>query len=122
MSTGLVHMHLFFISLSLLIYVVRGVLMLMNSPAVTNMTAIAGASATFLLILGSGAWLAHHNGHGFDGFVISKFLGLMTYVIVGMIALKPGLSKPVAIGLWVAGLAAFVTTFAMGKHWLPALF
>jgi hypothetical protein len=46
----------------------------------------------------------------------------MTYVIVGMIALKPGLSKPVAISLWVAGLAAFVTTFAVGKHWLPALF
>jgi uncharacterized membrane protein SirB2 len=115
-------MHLFFIALSLIIYLGRGVLMLMSSPAVTNVTAIAGSSATFLLILGSGAWLAHHNGHGFDGFVITQFLGLMTYVIVGMIALKPGLTKPVAISLWVAGLTAFVTTFAVGKHWIPALF
>ncbi len=118
----IVKAHTAFAVLSLLIYGVRGVLMLVKSPAVVGKLALTSATTAMLLLLVSGGWLAWASGHGLDGFVVTKLLGLTLYLLLGTIALKPGLSKPVAIGLWLAGLAAFISTFMVAMRWLPVLY
>ena len=113
--------HLLIALLSLAIYIVRGVLMLVNSPAVTGLLALTSASIATGLLLLSGGLLAWLGGHGWDHFVLSKLIGFSLYVLLGLIALKPGLYKPVAISLWLLGLSAFVYLFLGSLHWLVVL-
>lgn len=108
--------------LSVAIYLIRGFWMLTNNPAVTSKAALASASLSMLILLGTGLWLAFvSTPHGVDNFVILKAIGLIVYVVLGVIALKPGLSKPAAIVLWLLGLAAFAYTFLYAKNLVPAL-
>lgn len=113
--------HLVLALLSLTIYSVRGILMLINSPAVAGLMALSSASVTTGLLLLTGALLAWLGGHGWDHFVLSKLLGASLYVLFGLVALKPGLNKPVAIGLWIAGLTAFIYLFLGSLRWWVTL-
>ena len=54
----IVKAHTAFAVLSLLIYGVRGVLMLAKSPAVVGKLALTSATTAMLLLLVSGGWLA----------------------------------------------------------------
>lgn len=103
--------------LSLLIYLVRGGFMIAGSVLVSNIIAVAAASLSMVLVLGTALGVVFMTGLGLDGFVITKGVGLLLYVVLGVVSLKPGLSKPVAIVLWLLGLAAFIATYlvALGK-------
>lgn len=103
--------------LSLLIYLVRGGFMLSGSVLVSNIIAVASASIAMLLLLGTALGIVFMTGMGLNGFVMTKGLGLILYIVLGVIALKPGLKKPVAIILWLLGLAVFIATYltALGK-------
>lgn len=103
--------------LSLIIYLVRGGFMIAGSVLVSNIIAVAAASLSMLLVLGTALGIVFMVGLGLDSFVITKGVGLLLYIVLGVVSLKPGLSKPVAIVLWLLGLAAFITTYlvALGK-------
>lgn len=113
--------HMLIALLSVLLYLIRGFWMLTNNQAVASKTVLTLASLAMLLLLGTGLWLTFTTPHGIDNFVITKAIGLVAYVILGVIALKPGLNKAVAIVLWLAGLGAFVYTYLFAKALLPAL-
>lgn len=121
-NTLIITVHAIVALLSIAIYLIRGIWMLTNNPAVTSKAVLASASLSMLILLGTGLWLAFvSTAHGVDNFVIIKAIGLIVYVVLGVIALKPGLGKAAAIILWLAGAATFAYTFLFAKNLLPAI-
>ena len=110
-------------ALTLIIYIVRGVMMLTNSP-MTNSRAIHGiASIITLVLFGLGVYIGFGQHLSFaDGYMLSQIIGLLLFVAFGVIALKQGLSKPVAIVLWLIGLAAFIYTVLIATHQFDPFF
>lgn len=120
-TTLIIKVHAIIALLSVAIYLIRGFWMLTNNPAVASKGALAGASLAMLILLGTGLWLAFTGTHGIDAFTIAKAVGLVAYIILGVVALKPGLGKPAAIVLWLLGLGAFAYTFLLAKGMAPVL-
>lgn len=109
--------------LALIIFVIRGVMMLAGSSIVNSRLVLGIASITTILLFGFGVYLGFVKGLSFaDGFVLTKIIGLLLFVAFGVIALKQGLAKPTAIILWCLGLGAFVYTYLIGMGKLAPLF
>lgn len=119
----LIKAHSGFAYLTLLIYIIRGVMMLFSSPLTNARSVLGAASIATLVLFGLGVFIAFEKHLSFaDGFVLTKIIGLLLFVAFGVIALKQGLSKPIAIILWLLGLAAFVYTYLIATHKLTPLF
>lgn len=99
---------------SVTVYIIRGAMMLANNNS-RSMTTIA--SITTLILFGTGLALVFSaSTMSFaNSWVMTKMVGTLLYVFFGVIALKEGLSKPMAIVLWLLGLAAFAYTGAIAK-------
>ena len=109
--------------LTLIIFIVRGVMMLAGSSKVNSRLILGIASITTILLFGFGVYIAFVKGLSFaDGFVLTKIIGLLLFVALGVIALKQGLAKPTAIILWCLGLGIFVYTYLIGMGKLAPLF
>ncbi len=109
--------------LVLLIYVVRGVMMLANSTKTNSRGVLAIASFAILILFGMGVYLSFMKHLSFsDGFVLTKIIGLLLFVAFGTVALKQGLSKPTAIVLWLLGLGAFVYTYLIATQKIAPFF
>ena len=109
--------------LALLIYVVRGIMMLASSSLTNSRGVLGFASVITLALFGLGIFVAFEKHLSFtDGFVMTKIIGLLLFVAFGVVALKQGLSKPIASILWLLGLAAFVYTYLIATHKLVPLF
>ncbi|MEB8431302.1 SirB2 family protein [Cocleimonas sp. KMM 6892] len=107
----------------LIIYIVRGALMLANSPKTNSATVLSIASIFTLLLFGLGVYIGFAQNLSFaDGFILTKIISLLLFVAFGTIALKKGLSKAVASGLWLLGLVAFIYAFLIATHKLAPLF
>ena len=108
---------------TLLIYIIRGVMMLANSSKTNSRGLLAVASLFTLLLFGLGVYLGFMQKLSFaDGFILTKIISLLLFVAFGVIALKQGLSKPTASILWLLGLAAFIYSSLIGSHILLPLF
>ena len=108
---------------TLLVYIVRGGMMLANSPQTNSRGILALASILTLLLFGLGVYIGFAQKLSFaDGFVLSKIISLLLFVALGVIALKQGLSKSIASVLWLLGLAAFAYAYLLGRHILVPLF
>ena len=109
--------------LVLLIYVIRGVMMLAGSTLKNSRAVLTIASVTTLALFGLGVFIAFEKQLSFaDGFVLTKIIGLLLFVAVSVIALKQGLSKSIASILWLLGLAIFAYTYLIATHKLAPLF
>ncbi|GAA0420942.1 hypothetical protein GCM10009133_31720 [Cocleimonas flava] len=107
----------------LIIYIVRGALMLANSPKTNSATVLSIASIFTLLLFGLGVYIGFAQNLSFaDGFILTKIISLLLFVAFGTIALKKGLSKAVASGLWLLGLVAFIYASLIATHKLAPLF
>lgn len=105
------------------IYIIRGVLMLTNSTRNNSILVLSTASVFTILFIALGLYGAHLQKLSFtDGFVATKLACLLVFLILGSISLKQGLSKTVAIILWLLGLCAFVYAALIGTHMLNPLF
>ena len=115
--------HLIIAALVLLVYLVRGVMMLAGSSAVNSRAILSIAAILTILLFASGIYMGFVAKLSFaDGFMLTKIIGLLLFVAFGVIALKQGLSKPIASVLWLLGLAAFVYTYLIGAKMLVPLF
>ncbi|MEE9325653.1 MAG: SirB2 family protein [Cocleimonas sp.] len=109
--------------LALLIYCVRGAMMLADSPKTNSRGVLSIASIITIVLFGFGVYLGFMKHLSFtDGFVMTKIIGLLLFVAFGVISLKKGLSKPVAIFLWFLGLAAFIYTYLVALHKVAPIF
>lgn len=113
--------HIIMAVAALLVYIIRGVMMLAGNT--TSRIMLTLSSFTILLLFASGVYMGFAKQLSFaDGFVGTKIIGLLLFVGFGVIALKQGLSRPVAIVLWLLGLAAFVYTYLIATQKIMPLF
>ncbi len=112
--------HFILIWISLLFYLMRGGLVFANKPSKTTTTLTALSS---MALFGSGIAMVFliSNISFANGWVITKLVGVLLYVSLGIIALKPGLSKPTSVFLWLLGLLVFAYTFAVAKLFLEPI-
>ena len=115
--------HIIIAGLALLVYVIRGLMMLAGSATVNSALMLAMSSAFTVLIFAIGVYMGFAKHLSFaDGFMLTKIIGFLLFVIFGIISLKKGLSKVKAIIFWLIGLAAFVYTYLVGSEILNPLF
>ncbi len=121
MQQYILQIHIAAVIASLIIYIIRGVMMLAGNTHSRPMMGLA--SLTIILLFGSGVYLGFVNKLSFaDGFVGTLIIGLLLYVGFGVIALKQGLSRSVASVLWLLGLLAFIYTYFIATHKIAPFF
>ena len=115
--------HIIVAGLALLIYIIRGLMMLASSSTVNSALMLAMSSAFTVLIFAIGIYMGFAKHLSFaDGFMLTKIIGFLLFVMFGIISLKKGLSKAKAIIFWLIGLSAFVYTYLVGSEILKPLF
>ncbi len=115
--------HVITAGLALLIYIIRGLMMLAGSRAVNSGFMLALSSVFTLIIFAGGVYMGFTKHLPFtDGYMLTMIISFLLFVIFGVISLKPGLSKPKAIIFWLIGLAAFIYTALIASHKLAPLF
>ena len=123
MEGNILQAHLLIGVATLLVFVVRGIMMLAGSNVVNSRGMLAIAAVFTILLFVSGVFMGFGAKLSFtDGFMLSKIIGLLLFVAFGVIALKQGLSKPIASVLWLIALGAFVYTYLIGAKLLAPLF
>jgi len=123
MEGNILQTHLIIGALALLVFVVRGVMMLAGSKAVNSRGILAIAAVFTILLFASGVYMGFGAKLSFtDGFMLSKIISLLLFVAFGVIAFKQGLSKPVASILWLLGFGAFAYAYMIGAKYLVPLF
>lgn len=104
-------------------YIIRGALMLAGSAKVRSLILTAISHSLVLILALMGLYTAYLKGIPFsNGFVLTKITCLISFVILGGIAVKQGLTKGVALFLWLLGLAAVSYAWLLGKQLAPAFF
>lgn len=114
------HLHVAFVTLSVGGFFVRGLLMMADSPLLRrrwvkmlphiNDTLLLAAALTLMVMTQQypfvHAWLT------------AKVLGLLAYILLGALALRPGRPRGVRVAAWLAALAvfAYVVTVALTKN------
>ncbi|MCK5809765.1 MAG: SirB2 family protein [Cocleimonas sp.] len=106
MNHPLLTTHLVIVGLSLLLYLIRGGLMLAGKSS-TVMTSLAAVISMGLFGTGISMVFMSSDVSFANSWVIAMMISFLLYVTFGVIALKSGLRKPVAIILWLLGLASF---------------
>ena len=111
--------HLATIVLSWLLFFVRGVWMIADSPrlAARWVRVLPHVNDTVLLL--AAIYLATF--YGLQPWIVAKIVALVAYILIGTVALRRGPTKPVRIAAWLAAQAVFVyiVAVAVTKHPLP---
>lgn len=119
MYLTLKHLHLTFVALSLLAFVVRGLWLFMNSNMLSKkwVKILPHIISTILLV--SGIILAVHlsMSPGSQPWLMAKIIGLIVYIGLGVAAFKvpnPSASK----ALWISALIvfAYIVSVAISKN------
>ncbi|MFL0804467.1 MAG: SirB2 family protein [Agarilytica sp.] len=103
------HLHLTFVALSMLGFILRGIWMIMDSPLLqAKLTKILPHIIDTILLV-SALTLAIKLGlsPGDHPWLLAKIVGLLFYIGLGVVALKPKFSKSVRIGAWIAAILCF---------------
>lgn len=109
--------------LVIILYLVRGGLMLASSPKLRSVVLTAVNHTLVLVMVLLGLYTAHLSGISFgNSFIITKIICLLAFVILGGVAIKQGLSKAVATILWLLGLAALIYAYLLGNQIVPVFF
>ncbi len=104
-------------------YVIRGGLMLASSAKLRSIVLTAISHSLVLILILLGLYTAHLKGIPYtNGFVITKISCIVLFILFGGFSIKQGLSKGVAIILWLLGLAAISYAWMLGNHLVPSFF
>jgi len=114
------HIHAVAAAIVLILFVLRGIWMVADSPMLQRkwVRVLPHVNDTLLLLAAIG--LATFTG--LVPFVIAKIAGLVLYIVLGTIALKRGRTKPIRIAAFVAALAVLAYIFAVAVRKTPLPF
>jgi len=114
------HIHAVAAAIVLILFVLRGIWMVADSPMLQRkwVRVLPHVNDTLLLLAAIG--LA--TSTGLVPFVIAKIAGLVLYIVFGTIALKRGRTKPIRIVAFVAALAVLAYIFAVAVRKTPLPF
>lgn len=117
------HLHVTCVVLSGLGFLLRGGLMLCQSPWLGHRLARVLPHIVDTLLLGSALTLAWLSGQYpfVQGWLTAKVLGLLAYIAFGTVALKRGRTRGVRAGGFVAALLAYgyIVRVALTRSPLP---
>lgn len=104
--TALKHMHTGLVGLSVAGFLIRGIAAFSGAGWVRAKPARILPHVVDTLLLASGLWLVMTIGAGVAGapWFTAKMVGLVLYVFLGIVALRPATSRGLRIGAWVAAL------------------
>jgi len=106
-------------------FAARGVLMLADSPLLAAKPVRIAPHVVDTALLASAIWLAWNLGLGpfSHGWILAKILGLVAYIVLGVIALRRGRTRRVRAAAWVAALAAagYIVAVALTRSALGPL-
>jgi uncharacterized membrane protein SirB2 len=110
-------LHILFASISLIGFIVRGLWMLVDSPRLSqkwvrraphiNDTLLLGAAIRLAVISGQFPWT--------HDWLAAKIAGLLVYIGLGVIALRPGRPRPVRLAAWLAALICFAWIVSIAR-------
>ena len=111
--------HLATVALSGLFFFVRGVWMIADSPRLSDRWVRVTPHVNDTVLLVAAIYLATF--HGLQAWIVAKIVALVAYILLGMVALRRGPTKPVRVAAWIAALAVFVyiVAVAVTKQPLP---
>jgi uncharacterized membrane protein SirB2 len=101
------HVHVAAITASIALFVLRAGWMVWRPQllAIRWVKVLPHVVDTVLLL--SGVWLAFQLGSGVQGWLPSKIIGLIVYIVLGMVALKRGRTLRVRVSAALAAIAVF---------------
>lgn len=114
--------HIAFVVLLLAVYFFRGVLLILDSPKAAARGMISLSSFMTLIVFFSGIALAFIMRLSFsDGFMLTKVMGLLIFVALGVAAFFPKIDKSRAVTLWGSSMLIFVYLVLVATKKLPPL-
>ncbi|MDP3639134.1 MAG: SirB2 family protein [Azonexus sp.] len=119
------HLHVTCVVLSGLGFCLRGWWMLRDSPRLSQRLARVAPHVIDSLLLGSAIMMAVLSGQYpfVQGWLTAKFLALLAYILLGMMALKRGRTKIIRIRFFILALLsyAYIVSVALTRNALPGL-
>ncbi|MGA2551603.1 MAG: SirB2 family protein [Burkholderiaceae bacterium] len=113
-------LHVTFVALSFIGFFARGVMMLLDSSLRNTRLIRIGPHVIDTLLLLSAVYLAYVvlQTQGRHLWLLSKLIGLVLYVGLGVVALKRGRTKTVRFMVWLLALAVFawIASVAFSKN------
>lgn len=117
------HLHVTCVVLSGLGFVLRGIWMLRDSPALKHRLVKVLPHLVDTVLLGSAILMAVASGQYpfVAGWLTAKLFGLLAYIVFGAIALKRGKTKAVRAGFLLLALTAYgyIVSVALTRNPLP---
>ena len=117
---ALKHLHVTFVALSGLLFLVRGIWMLRASPRLQQRWAriVPHIVDTLLLASAIGLAVVSHQYPGQMPWLTAKVAALVAYIVLGAVALKRGRTKGVRTAAFVGALAcfAYIVAVALTKN------
>lgn len=100
------HSHVTFVTLSILLFLLRGGLMLAGSPALRSPVLRIAPHGVDTLLLASALWLVHvlHLPFFQTPWLMAKVAGLLAYIVLGSLALREGRPRRVRAMAFAAAL------------------
>ncbi len=103
------HVHLTTVTITLALFVLRGVWMLTDSPWLEKrwVRIVPHVNDTVLLTSAVVLAVVLHQYPLVQGWITAKVAALLIYISLGMLALRPGRSRRVRAAAWIAALLVF---------------
>jgi uncharacterized membrane protein SirB2 len=112
-------LHVAAVALSGALFLLRGVWMIADSPRLKArwVRVVPHVNDTVLLV--AGVYLA--TLVGLQPWIVAKLVALVVYILIGMVAITRGPTKPIRVVAWVAALGVFlyIVAVALRKDPLP---
>ena len=120
MYLAIKHLHITCVALSLAGFLLRGLWMCADSPLLYASLTRRLPHIVDALLLGSAIALAVMSGQApfVQAWLTAKVAGLLVYIVLGALALRPGRPKPVRLGGFGAALVSFsyIVSVALTKN------
>jgi uncharacterized membrane protein SirB2 len=113
------YVHLATVLLSWCLFFVRGVWMIAESPRLAARWVRVAPHVNDTVLLVAALYLASF--YGAQPWIVAKVVALVAYILIGMVAIRRGPTKPVRIAAWVVAQLVFlyIVAVAVTKNPLP---
>jgi len=115
--------HLAAVAASFALFFLRGLWMMLDSPQLQRRWVRIVPHVNDTVLLAAGVWLAFalRLAPGESAWLVAKLVALIVYIGLGMLALRPGRSKPRRAAAWLAALVIFgyIVAVAVPRSPLP---
>jgi uncharacterized membrane protein SirB2 len=117
------YVHVAAVAASFALFFLRGAWMMLDSPRLGARWVRIVPHLNDTVLLAAGVWLAFllREAPGTSPWLTAKLAALVVYIVLGMLALRPGRSKRVRAAAWLAALAVFGYMVAVATTQSPTL-